>query len=396
MRMIAIVALSAIVLLLSASAPQTTHAEPPPFVVGSVLYEDLNGSGVLDEGDAPPAQTVAILQPWDSDGVVTLFTAADGGFQFTNLPPGGYSLRVVWSSGFLDPASSPELPDILQSAFEVSSIGDVAPPSPRPLRWPNTEWPYEPDTEGALPPQILLTRNDTGVLPYGTGVDFNAIAVGEGSIDVGEAIRNAGVTATPEPPVVQDTAVVLPEQTATPTPALPEEGGPPGGVISGYVYVDEDGSRSRTAGDGFGSRAAISADTPRDGGLAFRAVSADDEGRWELRGLADGIYRVWIVSDAEPTDFSMTIPPTERLVLSEQTSFNAIVQTVEIENASRVTDVNFGFPARVPIAGAGGVTTPNAGTGSDSSAIAAWALAGAMALSVGGAALFAVARRRTR
>ncbi len=56
-------------------------------------------------------------------------------------------------------------------------------------------------------------------------------------------------------------------------------------------------------------------------------------------------------------------------------------------------------PARsLPNTGAasGGITTPNVGTGSSSSAVVAWALAGAMALSVTGAALFAVARRRAR
>ncbi|MDE3095717.1 MAG: hypothetical protein KGK07_06930 [Chloroflexota bacterium] len=98
----------------AATAPVTPTPATPnrPFEIAGRLVEDLNGNGVADSGDNwAPVPTVVQLIAWRDlapitsvtrpDGMITsefyralvdsevdMFTADDGTFRFTNVPPG--------------------------------------------------------------------------------------------------------------------------------------------------------------------------------------------------------------------------------------------------------------------------------------------------------------------
>jgi len=190
----------------------------------------------------------------------------------------------------------------------------------------------------------------------------------------------------------------------SPTPALPEEGGPPGGVLGGHVYVDEDGSRSFTTGD----RAAgggVGVNPIVDGSLrGGYGGSVDAAGRWEVRALPDGVYRVsWDASGLPEDQWPLTTPPVETINTNpadtiHDNTIHVITRVVEIKGANRILDIDFGIPPQRPAVGANAApqlpSTGSGGGGTASLALLYVAIGASAALGLGGVALRRRANRR--
>lgn len=222
------------------------------------------------------------------------------------------------------------------------------------------------------------------------------------------------VTATETPvdaaPTVTNTPAEAPTPLATtepmpatpgppePTPRLPEEGGPPGGVLGGHIYIDEDDSGSFTRVDTtpggtievFRIYERQFDYEPEGHDLRFSAQT-DESGYWERRALPDGRYRVmWDAPVRDPANLARTIPPAERIALDPITTVTRVQRIVEIRDANRIFDIDMGMPDEGPVFG-GGVQLPSTGQGDGSGAPAlllAIAGAGSLALAT------AVALRR--
>src|SRR5207237_8139147 len=126
-------------------------------------------------------------------------------------------------------------------------------------------------------------------------------------------------TSTPPAPITDAptaTTTPLPPTPGPPTatPALPEEGGPPGGVLGGYVYLDTDGDGRRSAGDSTVSDASVNvariiSDRSGTGRLGFYTLT-DNRGHWEVRGVPDGTYVVSRAPSARDPSFApRPVPP---------------------------------------------------------------------------------------
>jgi hypothetical protein len=173
-----------------AAAPRGSDTRARSGEYGARIVEDTNANGVRDAADAPARQTAATLLPWSDpspQSEITLITAEDGNFLFKSLPPGDYSLRLYWPSGFVAPPSSPELPHILRAAFHVDADGTIGVPSYTPETWPGL--PAEPfdvaedrTVMGALPVEIVVNKDPGGVI-LSPGVASTHGGVGE--VDVG-------------------------------------------------------------------------------------------------------------------------------------------------------------------------------------------------------------------
>jgi hypothetical protein len=186
----------------------------------------------------------------------------------------------------------------------------------------------------------------------------------------------AAYAATPQPPATSQTAEakLTPTEESpstpgppSPTPALPEDGGPPGGVLGGYLYSDDDGDGKRSAGDSPVSTQVLVERIPTDStDLTARNFSADADvkGRWEVRGLADGRYRVsWAPPLRDPADLERSIPPPTDIVLDPEHTVRLPNRIVEIVKANRILDINFGMPHQNPVPGAPQPQLPNTGAG---------------------------------
>lgn len=244
------------------------------------------------------------------------------------------------------------------------------------------------------------------------------LAVGGYASFAGAAPNRAVLAATSRPAAPVETSTVVPLPTGTPslaateeplpptpgppepTPRLPEDGGPPGGVIGGHIYIDKDGSGSFTAGDATpGGTIEIfriyerQFDYEPEGHDLRFSAQTDESGYWERRALPDGRYRVmWDAPVRDPANLARTIPPAERIALDPITTVTRVQRIVEIRGANRVYDIDMGMPDEGPVFG-GGVRLPSTGTGGDGSGAPALLLAIAGAGSLALATAVALRRR---
>jgi hypothetical protein len=175
--------------------PPASPSVGTPGTLSVRLIEDINENLRRDDGDAVPAQTVAVLVPWaDTTKVIELITAKDGTFAFENIPPGDYSLRLFWPAGFVSAGSSAAIPHLIRAVFRVSADGAFTTPDPLPATWPGLPLEkFDPPTDGTIigqfPAEIVLKRKDPDVGAVLPGAGDAAFALGVGRIDVGAALR---------------------------------------------------------------------------------------------------------------------------------------------------------------------------------------------------------------
>lgn len=199
------------------------------------------------------------------------------------------------------------------------------------------------------------------------------------------------------PTAVVPTAVRTPPPN-TPTPTLPEEGGPPGGVLGGHLYIDQNGNGARDEGEGTtGGVVSLRGLDLVDGGHAYIFGAASDiSGYWEFRAVPDGSYQVYWQPPIPDDQLGKTIPPAESLTLTPNLTIRAIARTVEIKGANRILDIDFGVPPQAPLAGSR-VQLPGTGAkGSGSSSASAWLVASALAICFAALGVATIVRRRAR
>jgi hypothetical protein len=240
---------------------------------------------------------------------------------------------------------------------------------------------------------VSASRPATAQEPVDSDVAGQATASPPGTAGPATLTPKATVTLIPEPtPFPDDTAIPPTPPLPTATPLLPEEGGPAGGVLGGHTYVDTDGDRTRSAGDGV-SGGTIIVELIGSGGEAAdrRSAVTDVTGGWQVRSLPDGTYRVLWEPPVPPELYAETIPPAEPIALSPITTVYRVIASVEISGANRVLDIDFGVPHQPPVAGA--AQLPSAGQGGESDVIPT----GLLALVLMGAAALGlcIAIRRT-
>lgn len=186
----------------AAAAPSSPYTATDASI-SITLVEDVNENGLIDAADGIPARTASILSLFTDEvaGDIVLYTATDGSLSFENIPSGDYALAIAWNGGFMDPAGSDARSHVLEVVFRVEPDGDVVAPSPLPEFWPAP--PGTPPRVfdvvadrivlGRPPSTILLGLKDPDLVAFPTDVEFNAIAVATGSVDVDRAFSSRGL-----------------------------------------------------------------------------------------------------------------------------------------------------------------------------------------------------------
>ncbi len=164
-------------------------------IVKGVVYGDLNGNGTIEAGEGPLAGATVSLS--DCGAIVSQVSAADGSFNFTNLPEGTCHVTAAkpgWtfsgsfpSLGYpLPVASNPDLPTAF-SLFLMPSGGGATPvpaatDTTAPLSASDTPAsPTEAPTDtleatASVPSEAMLTPSGKDVnCRYGDGTQYAAI-----------------------------------------------------------------------------------------------------------------------------------------------------------------------------------------------------------------------------
>ncbi|MCK5922949.1 MAG: carboxypeptidase regulatory-like domain-containing protein, partial [Methylococcales bacterium] len=84
-----------------------------PIVIGSTIFEDVNGNGVLDAGDKGiPGVSVALFDDASGDFITSVFTDSDGQYEFVGVNPNtDYRVVVQDPSGVLSGMDQTSMPD---------------------------------------------------------------------------------------------------------------------------------------------------------------------------------------------------------------------------------------------------------------------------------------------
>lgn len=353
-----------------ATPPLPEEGGPPGGVLSGHLYLDTDGDRQRSKGDGV-AVGETVLAVWEEPLLVMHAAAAvsdaSGYWEIRGLADDDYV--VMWEPPLVpDPAPGQREPAWLRlaspRAFDMGFIFND---------------PYEPKW-------VVLT--DSFEIKGANRVY---------GIDLGIPDVAALAKVTPSP--TED----LPPTPGPPppTPLLPEDGGPAGGVAGGHLFIDSNGDGTRSAADQPIVGVTILVyriNQAEDGALVGWAGStADAEGNWQLRALPDGLYRaLWQPSLRDEALLAQTIPPAEKVVLNPTQTFTSVTLVFEIKGANRVLDLDMGIPKEGPIVERAASTLPeSAGDEGGGYGIQLALLAAAIAACIVAASFFTLRRRRS-
>jgi uncharacterized protein YraI len=192
-----ILATTVLALVQMACSISTATATPTPSIGGvvkGVVYQDTNGNGVIDPGEGPLDGMQVSLA--DCGPLQSQVTAADGNFNFTNLPEGSCHVSVSkagWhfsgsfpSLGYPIPvASNPALP----TAFSIF----MAPDSTAVPSFTNTPAISPTDTLTPVPASLTPTPADTATATASAAMITPSTANANCRFGPGTAFLSVGV-----------------------------------------------------------------------------------------------------------------------------------------------------------------------------------------------------------
>ena len=274
--------------------PPPPPSPPVSLSVGDFVWFDANNDGLLDNGEVGAANVTVRLIDGTGATVATQVTNASGGYLFTGLAPGVYSVEIAPPAGF------------------GSSTG-------------GTGSPYEPA------PQNNINNADKGTLRAGGAIrtePFTLTATGNPDSNGTANLR-------------QDFGLFAP-------PVVPPPPGVPPANISGTVYLDSNVSGVRDAGERPIPATLVYLNGLDTAGnpVALTAVT-DTLGNYRFDNLAPGTYTVREQQpDGKLYNGSTNVGTVAGTVTG--TGGNDIISTVRLNPGDSGVNYNFG---EIPTAG---------------------------------------------
>ena len=140
----------------------TPTATPPTGAVSGLVWNDLDGNIVPDNGEPALGGVLITLKTFSNQFVGSTNTAADGRFRFANLTPGQYRLEETDPTGYISPPGSPNLVLFQVAAGQEIAINfaDNAVPTPTPTLTPT---PTATPNTGRIYGRVWHDLNHNGV-----------------------------------------------------------------------------------------------------------------------------------------------------------------------------------------------------------------------------------------
>jgi fimbrial isopeptide formation D2 family protein/uncharacterized repeat protein (TIGR01451 family) len=309
----------------STDTDQITHA-----ALGDTVWFDYNGDGVQQPNE-PGLQNIAVTLTGDIDGdgdteTVTKYTDPFGHYEFTDLYPGEFTVKVSQTDPRLPAGSVITTPD---TVVHVLQSGEY---------YPDADFGFRvPPVAGAIGDFVWNDWNNNGVQDAGEP-DFSGVTVElwkDGAL-VGTATTDAvghylfeGLSAGNYEVRVTDTAGVLagythtlgPDSKPVPFPYSLASGEvylgadfgyykePPLSAIGDRVWLDLDGDGVQDPGEE--GITGVTVELRDASGTPIATATTDVNGHYLFTGLADGEYTVVVTDTAHVLDgYDATTPTT--------------------------------------------------------------------------------------
>jgi uncharacterized protein (DUF2141 family) len=285
----------------SGAAATANFGDQPVGTVSGLVFEDVNGNGQRDAGEAGLGGVSVNLTRGENR--LTTRTAGDGSYLFNGLAAGNYEVEEIDPAGFISTSPNQRIVSLAVGGAATASFGDQA--------------------TGTVSGAVFEDVNGNGTRDTGeTGIGGVSISltgasgmrstqtVGDGSYAFAGVLPGlytvsetdpAGLTSTtPNQRVVNLTSGGA---------ATASFGDQAVGVISGTVYNDGNGNGRREAAE-----AGLAGVTITVAGESVTvSVQTVSDGAFSATGLPPGRYRV---TETVPAGFSSTTPPEQIVNLS--------------------------------------------------------------------------------
>ncbi len=275
--------------------------------VSGVAFNDANGNGVRDPGEANIGGLVITLVPASGPVVTTTTTVGDGSYQFTNVAAGSYIVRSDDIPGFV--RTTPSAVGISVAAggsgsanFGYQEVGTVSGVVFRDTNSDGARNPGEPGIGGVV---ITLTTE--------THQTFTTTTAGDGSYSFRDVTEgNYTVSAGAIPGFIRTTQGTVNIAVSPGGSAHADFGYQQQGTISGVIFEDRNGNGVRDAGE------------PGIGGVVVTyeggsTVTAGD-GTYLFVNVEPGSYNV---SAADIPGFARTTPNPMTVLVADGGSASA-------------------------------------------------------------------------
>jgi Ca2+-binding RTX toxin-like protein len=279
--------------------------EYAPSTISGTVFTDTNADGTQETGETGFAgQTVQLLQ--GTTVVATTTTAANGGYSFSGVAPGSYTVSVTKATGdTFSTASTASVTTTSGSAITAPSVGEYAPSTITGTVFNDTNADGTQETgEGGFAGQTVQLLQGTTVVATTTtaangGYSFSGVAPGNYTVSVTKATGDTFSTAS--------TANVT--TTSGSAITAPSVGEYAPSTITGTVFNDENGNGVQNAGDpGFASQTV----QLLQGTTVVATTTTGTSGTYSFSGVAPGSYTVSVSHLAgdtfSPVGTSTTLP----------------------------------------------------------------------------------------
>ncbi|HSM55457.1 MAG TPA: SdrD B-like domain-containing protein [Candidatus Sulfomarinibacteraceae bacterium] len=295
--------------------------------IGDTVWADDNGDGIQNGSEVGlPDITVLLYEDSDGDGligpedalVVETVSAADGHYQFDDLPAGDYLVYVdagdanipLDAHGQAHVASTPNAHSVAlaaDEAYEQADLGFTAGGTIGDFIWQDNDGDGTQDAEesGIEGVSVSLYRDDDGSGEYSAGdilvgievtdaagyYEFNSLEAGDYVVLVDDAGALAGFQATGDPDEAPPCTVCDNQSAVSLSPGQIDRsrdfGYQPPGAIGDFVWLDVNGDGIQDSGEP--GLSAIELALTLEGGDVLTTVT-DSDGFYSFGDLPDGTH----------------------------------------------------------------------------------------------------------
>ncbi len=330
-----------------------------PGTIGDTIWNDLNGDGTQDPGEPgiPGVKVTATLTAGVFSVVYTATTAADGTYQFTQMPLGAYSVKIdattlpggVLQTGDPDTTNDGTSAVTLTVAAPASDVQDFGYQGPgkigdvvwNDLDGDGTQDPGEPGipgvkvtlttTIGGSPITYTATTDDTGkYLVEGLPLGAYAVTVDPTTLPTGVLpTGDADGVATPH-----TSAITLTE--AAPASLIQDFAYQGPGSIGDFVWLDINGDGVQDPGEAGIPGVKVTLTTTVGGATVTYPATTGPDGQYLVSGLPLGTFTVTVDSTSLPAGMLPTFD-------ADGTTTPNTSSTTLTAAAPTVVDQDFGY-----------------------------------------------------
>ncbi len=274
--------------------------------VFGTVFNDLNGNGIQDVGESGISSVTVKLLDNQGSVVITDATDGDGGYRFTSVSPGSYTVRETDPGGYSSTTSNSVSISVATGGSATANFGDQqqGTVSGTVFEDMNGNGSQEPEEPGIYDVVVKLVDNQGGVVQTERtnevgNYDFSDVSAGSYTVRETDPDEYSSTTANSVPVLV-----------AAGGSATAVFGDQAQGIVSGNVFLDANGNGVQDTGEP-GIRD-VTVKLLNNQGPTTQTDTTYEDGSYGFYNVTSGNYTV---RETDPTGYASTTNNTVAVFL---------------------------------------------------------------------------------